>query len=121
MKFGKIRQIALGVKDLEASKAFYGDVLGQPLLFEAPPQMAFYDLSGIRLMLSQAEEVTPGGPILYFSVDNCDAAYKALSEKGAHCIRAPLLTHKTETMELWLAFFTDPDGHTLALMEERAI
>jgi len=121
MKAGGIKQIALAVKDLDAAAAFYGDVLGLPLLFKAEPQMAFFDIEGIRLMLSQAEEVKPGGPILYFSVEDIDGAYGDLDQKGANCIREPLMTHKTDASELWLAFFTDPDGHTLALFEERAI
>ncbi len=121
MKMGKISQIAIAVSDIEAAATFYEKTLGYPLLFRAEPKMAFFDVEGIRLMLSQADEVKPGGPILYFSVGNCQAAYKALGEKGANCVREPLMTHKTETSELWLAFFEDPDGHLLALFEERAI
>jgi len=121
MKIGKISQIAISVKSLEAAKAFYGETLGFQFLFEAPPQMAFYDCHGVRLLIGEAKEVTPGGPILYFSVDDIEATYKALEEKGTECIRPPQMTHKTEGSELWLAVFKDPDGHTLALMEEKAI
>ena len=121
IKAGKIKQMALAVSDLEASVDFYENKLGLPLLFRAPPQMAFFDINGIRLMLSEAEDVPRGGPIVYFSVENIDAAYKDLGAAGVNCVREPLLTHKTEDGELWLAFFKDPDGHTLALMEERAI
>jgi predicted enzyme related to lactoylglutathione lyase len=121
MKAGHISQIALAVKDLEASIVFYRDTLGFPLLFTAPPEMAFFDIHGIRLMLSQAQEAPTGGPILYFSVDAIDTAYQELEAQGANCIRKPLMTHATEEFQLWLAFITDPDGHTLALMEERPL
>lgn len=121
MKIGKISQIAISVKSLKTAKAFYGETLGFQLLFEAPPQMAFYDCHGIRLLIGEAEEVTPGGPILYFSVDNIEGTYKVLTAKGAEGVREPQLTHKTEESELWLAVFKDPDGHTLALMEEKVI
>lgn len=121
MKIGKISQIAISVKNLETAKAFYGEVLGFPLLFEAPPQMAFFDCHGIRLLIGEAKEVTLGGPILYFSVEDIEAIYKELAEKGAECVREPVLTHKTESSELWLAVFKDPDGHLLELMEEKAI
>lgn len=121
MKIGKISQIAMAVKDIEASTNFFENVLGYPLLFRADPGMAFFDIDGVRLMLSQADEVKPGGPILYFSVEDCASANKELGEKGATCIREPLMTHKTDTSELWLAFFKDPDGHTLALMEEKPL
>jgi methylmalonyl-CoA/ethylmalonyl-CoA epimerase len=121
MKIRKIKQIAIAVKDIETAIKFYQKTLGFPLLFRAEPKMAFFDIEGVRLMLSQAEKVPGGGPILYFSVDDCTAAYKALGDKGGNCVREPVMTHKTETSELWLAFFKDPDGHLLALMEERAL
>ncbi|MEE8296148.1 MAG: VOC family protein [Sphingomonadales bacterium] len=121
MKIGKISQIAISVKSLEAAKAFYGETLGFQFLFEAPPQMAFFDIDGIRLLIGEAKEVIPNGPILYFSVEDIEATYKTLEEKGVACERAPQMTHKTEASELWLAVFKDPDGHTLALMEEKAI
>ena len=120
IKVGKIKQVAFAVKDLERSVNFYENTLGLPLLFKADPGMAFFDCHGIRLLIGEAEEVTPGGPILYFSVDSIEATYQELGDKGAEVIRAPLLTHKTDESGLWLAFFKDPDGHTLALMEERA-
>ena len=37
----KIKQIAVSVADLDASKAFYGDMLGVPLAFEVPGQLVF--------------------------------------------------------------------------------
>ncbi len=33
----------------------------------------------------------------------------------------PLVVHKTDTHELWMAFFDDPEGNTLALMSEIAV
>ena len=124
MKIGKISQIAIPVSNLEISMAFYGKTLGLPLLFRADPGMAFFDIEGLRLMLSEAEEVSPigpSGPILYFSTPDIAVAWKDLTAAGAEMIREPQMTHKTDDTELWLAFFKDPDGHTLALMEERAI
>ena len=121
MKAGRISQIALAVKDLDASVTFYQEILELPLIFKAEPGMAFFDCHGIRLMLSQANEVPAGGPILYFSVDAIDTAYREIGEKGASCLREPLMTHQSEGSELWLAFFSDPDGHMLALMETRVL
>ena len=124
MKIGKISQIAIPVSSLEPSIAFYGETLGLPLLFRADPGMAFFDIEGLRLMLSEAEEgspIGPSGPILYFSTPDIAAAWKDLTAAGAELVREPQITHKTDDTELWLAFFKDPDGHTLALMEERAI
>ena len=50
---GRLHQIALKATDLEASVAFYRDVLGLPLIARFdPPGLAFFDLDGTRLMLS---------------------------------------------------------------------
>ena len=51
----QIAQIAVTVKNLPSAVAFYRDVLGMRFLFEAPPQMAFFDCGGIRLMLGVPE------------------------------------------------------------------
>ena len=63
----KIKQIAVSVADLDASKAFYGEMLGVPLAFEVPGQLVFFDLAGIWLMLSKANEKEPAQPgsVLY--------------------------------------------------------
>ena len=45
----RIRQIAVNVKDLERAVRFYRDVLEMKFLFQAPPQMAFFDCGGVRL------------------------------------------------------------------------
>jgi methylmalonyl-CoA/ethylmalonyl-CoA epimerase len=37
----RIGQIAITVKDVERSVAFYRDSLGMKLLFQAPPNLAF--------------------------------------------------------------------------------
>ena len=47
----RIGQIFVNVHDLDRAIAFYRDVLGMKFLFEAPPNMAFFDCGGIRLML----------------------------------------------------------------------
>lgn len=39
----KIAQLLIPVEDFEKGVVFYRDVLGVPLLFAAPPQMAFFN------------------------------------------------------------------------------
>ena len=58
----QIGQIFVNVKDLDRAIAFYRDILGMTFLFEAPPNMAFFDCGGIRIMLGIADRpdlVTP--------------------------------------------------------------
>ena len=118
---GQIRQIALTISDLERSIAFYRDALRLPFLFQAPPGLAFFDCAGIRLMLSTPEgSFTPGGSgCLYFKVDAIDTVYADLQSRKVAFVDTPHLITRLPTHELWMWFFKDPDGNTLALLEER--
>jgi predicted enzyme related to lactoylglutathione lyase len=107
------------VHDLDRAVTFYRDVLGVPLLFTAPPSLAFFDCGGVRLMLSPP---SPGhdhpGSVLYFAVDDITAAHDLLVARGVVFTDVP---HKIATLadrEVWLAAFTDSEGNPLALMSE---
>jgi len=116
---GPVGQIALGVADADRSEAFYGGVLGLRELFRFGG-LVFFDCAGLRLLIDQmAEGATPlpGSPI-YFRVADIVLARRELQTRGVtftddiHLI-APMADH-----DLWMTFFTDPDGHVLALMME---
>src|SRR5262245_27966549 len=116
---GRIQQISMRAHDVGRSVRFYRDVLGVPFLFEAPPRLAFFDCAGVRLMLSTPE---PGfdhpGSVLYFAVDDIQAARTHLGERSVTFRAEP---HKIATLadrEVWLAEFEDSEGNTLALMSE---
>lgn len=115
---GPIGQIALPVDDVERATAFYRDTLGLPFLFGAPG-MAFFDCGGVRLMLSLPEGDLPcGASILYFRVDDMPAAHRTLAGRGVEFHGEPHVVHRTDTYELWMAFFADTEGHFMALMSE---
>ncbi|KPK55768.1 MAG: hypothetical protein AMS21_13275 [Gemmatimonas sp. SG8_38_2] len=116
----EIGQIALTVLDIEEATAFYRDVLGLPFLFEVPG-MSFFQCGDIRLMLgeSDSEQQGPGSSIVYYRVEDIAAAHETLKKRGVEFVQDPVLVHKAEDHELWLAFFTDLDGNTLALMCEK--
>jgi predicted enzyme related to lactoylglutathione lyase len=116
----RIGQIAINVHDIERAVAFYRDVLGLPLLFRAPPKLAFFDAAGIRLMLSPAEkpEFDHPGSVLYYQVDDIGGAHRTLVDRGVDFIDAPHLIAKLPDREVWMAFFRDSEGNTLALMSE---
>jgi predicted enzyme related to lactoylglutathione lyase len=117
---GRIGQIALTVRDVERATAFYRDKLGVSYLFSAPPKMAFFDCGGVRLLLGAAEsEDDPRrSSILYFRVNDIQAAREELGERGVEFEREPEMVHETEAYQLWLAFFHDGEGNTHALMSE---
>jgi predicted enzyme related to lactoylglutathione lyase len=121
---GRIGQLAIEVGDLEAAVTFYRDRLGLPHLFTTPgpTAMAFFDCGGIRLLLGQpeGEPSSRSGSIIYFAVDGIEAVHQALGEAGVEFTEVPRKVADLGAQELWLAFFRDPWGNTLALMEERA-
>jgi methylmalonyl-CoA/ethylmalonyl-CoA epimerase len=119
----QIGQIAINVHDVKRAVVFYRDVLGLPLLFEVPPKMAFFDCGGVRLMLSLPE--TPAydhpGSILYYRVQDIEGTGAALQARGVTFEPggSPHLVAKMPDHELWMGFFKDSEGNTLALMEEK--
>jgi len=116
----RIGQIAITVKDLGRAVAFYRDVLGMRLLFEAPPKLAFFDAGGVRLMLSLPEKPEFDHPasILYYVVADIQAEHEYLRRRGVVFSGHPHLVAKLPDHELWLDFFSDSEGNTLALMSE---
>jgi len=119
-KLTTIGQIAVTVRDLPRATAFYRDTLGVPFLFEVPG-MAFFQTGDTRLMLGLPEnEKQNFASVLYFRVDDINSAYADLKGKGVAFTHEPRLIHRGSTSDLWLAFFADPDGNTMALMSEVA-
>ena len=117
----RIRQIAIVVQDMPRAVAFYRDVLGLRFLFDAGPRLAFFDCGGIRLMLAPPEGTDAHQPssILYYFVKDIKGTARELVDKGAAMIGQPHLIAKMPDHELWMAFFRDGEGNTLALMHEK--
>jgi catechol 2,3-dioxygenase-like lactoylglutathione lyase family enzyme len=115
----RIGQIAINVKDLDRAVAFYRDVLGMRPLFQAP-RLAFFDCGGIRIMLSPPEtpEFDHPGSVLYYKVDDIQAAHATLRGRGVAFEREPHLITRLPDHDLWMAFCRDPEGNVLALMSE---
>ena len=120
VSLNQIRQIAIPVHDLEFSVAFYRDALGMKFLFEAPPQLAFFDCGGIRIMLDvpEGEQFGNHSSVIYFKVDDIQATFKELVEKGVKTVGEPHMIAKMPDHDLWLSEFRDPDDNILALMCE---
>ena len=117
----QIGQIAIPVKSLDRAIAFYRDVLGLRLLFQAPPQMAFFACGSVRLLLGVAEsgDDEHRSSLIYFRVGDIDKAWAELVSKGVEFTERPRMIAKMPDHELWLATFHDSEGNTLALMDEK--
>ena len=113
----KLVQVALTCRDLDRARAFYRDTLGLALMFEAG-NMLFFQLEGLRLMVGKEEQAggAIGGSVLYFDAPDIDALGAALEAKGVVFLRPAETVQRTETHELKLRAFKDPDGNALALM-----
>jgi len=115
VQLGEIGQIARPCSDIGKAVEFYRDVLRLPHLYTFG-DLAFFDCGGTRLFLSVGEGEAS---TLYFRVDDINAAYDELRDRGVVFENAPHLIHKHDNgVEEWMAFFPDPDGQLLALMAQ---
>jgi methylmalonyl-CoA/ethylmalonyl-CoA epimerase len=116
----QIGQIAIAVKDLGAAVTFYRDVLSLPFLFDAPPNLAFFDCGGVRLMLTIPEKPEFDHPssILYFKVPNIQETTAVLKSRGVTFESDPHLIAKMPSHDLWMAFLRDPEKNLIGVMSE---
>lgn len=116
----QIGQIFVNVKDLDRAIAFYRDILGMTFLFQAPPNMAFFDCGGIRLMLGIADRPDLDHPasIIYYKVADIERVYETFKARGVEFIVKPHLVAPMPDYDLWLADFKDSEDNFLALMSE---
>jgi DNA-binding CsgD family transcriptional regulator len=73
LQLGALGQVARSVRNTPESEAWYRDVLGLPHLYTFGT-MAFFDMAGTRLMLSQAEVTKETDSLLYFAAADIDAS-----------------------------------------------
>ena len=104
----------------EAALAFYGTVLGLPLLEDTPYALVFEAL-GTRLRVQKMQQVVVAPyTVLGWRVPDIRAAVQALAAKGVEFRRYPGIDQ--DELGIWMApgdtqvaWFRDPDGHTLSL------
>jgi methylmalonyl-CoA/ethylmalonyl-CoA epimerase len=118
-----MHQVALRASDLDASIAFYRDVLGLPFVARFdPPGLAFFDLGGTRLLL----EGSASEAVVYYAVDDLAAACAGLRAAGVELLHEPALVHRDDDgtfgaagEEEWMAFLHDPSGNIVGLAQRR--
>jgi methylmalonyl-CoA/ethylmalonyl-CoA epimerase len=120
MNLSQIGQIAVHADNIDRAVAFYRDTLGMRLLFQAPPGLAFFDCNGVRLMLSAVKEDTNErvSSMVYYKVDDINAAHDTLVSRGVTFISKPHLIARLPDHELWMGFFRDSENNMVGLMSE---
>ena len=116
-----IGQIFVRACDLDRAVRFYRDTLGMPFLFQAPPQMAFFQCGATTVLLGvpEAPEFDHPASTIYYLVPDIAAAHTALRGRAVEFITEPHLVHRAADYELWLAEFRDSEGNVLALMDRK--
>jgi methylmalonyl-CoA/ethylmalonyl-CoA epimerase len=119
MALNQLGQFMLPVDDVDAAEAFYADTLGLRRLYRFGDRL-FFDCAGVHLLVekSSTQPFAPSGSILYCRVADISLAYREFQSRGASFIDQPHLITPMEDHDLWMAFFKDTAGNTLALMQE---
>jgi methylmalonyl-CoA/ethylmalonyl-CoA epimerase len=119
LNLSHIGQIALAVADVDRAEAFYEEALGLQKLYRFG-DLTFFDCAGVRLMLEKAHapEDVAHASVIYFRCADIALAVRELQSRGVAFDSQPHRIAEMDDHDLWMAFFKDPDGHTLALMQE---
>jgi methylmalonyl-CoA/ethylmalonyl-CoA epimerase len=119
LNLSQIGQIALPVSDVDRSEEFYATVVGLRKLYRYG-NLSFFDCAGVRLLLEKVHDgSTPRhGGCIYFRCADIALAVTELKRRGVTLTHQPHLIAKMDDHDLWIAFFDDLDGHTLAVMQE---
>ena len=118
LQLGAIGQISRTVRDIKEAEQWYGQVLGLRHLFTFG-KLAFFDLGGTRLYLTQEAASPQAESILYLRVPDIHKAHDELRSRGVEFTGAPHMIHKhPDGTQEWMAFFKDPEGRPLAIMSQ---
>jgi methylmalonyl-CoA/ethylmalonyl-CoA epimerase len=117
LNLSQIGQIALPVSDVDRAEAFYEKVVGLRKLYRFG-DLTFFDCAGVRLLLEKAHDSFKPQGCIYFRCADIALSVRELEKRGLSFTSKPHLIAKMDDHDLFMAFFTDPDGHTLALMQE---
>jgi methylmalonyl-CoA/ethylmalonyl-CoA epimerase len=119
LNLNHIGQIALPVIDVDRAEMFYENVIGLRKLYRFG-DLSFFDCAGVRLLLDKAKDPANFKPqgCIYFRCADIALTLTTLEKRGVTFTHRPHRIAKMDDHDLWMAFFQDPDGHTLAVMQE---
>jgi catechol 2,3-dioxygenase-like lactoylglutathione lyase family enzyme len=112
--------------DLDASREFYHGTLGLPILREDPSDRIIFGSAGGTLVVTSSTIGTKDTQTqMAWRVPNISAALEDLRSRGVRIeeYEAPdPVTHDgiADMGHSWAAWFTDPSGNVLAVVEPKA-
>jgi catechol 2,3-dioxygenase-like lactoylglutathione lyase family enzyme len=115
MAVAAIDHVYYWTRDMDASVAFYRDVVGLPLVRRSGDAWAEFDAGPVRLALHGTDDQAPGSGTAVFRVDDLDAERAALESRGA---AFDAFVGEVEGFARF-ATFRDPDGNPVQLIEYR--
>jgi methylmalonyl-CoA/ethylmalonyl-CoA epimerase len=119
LNLSHIGQVALGVSDVDRAEEFYETVIGLRKLYRFG-DLTFFDCAGVRLLLEKTHDGAPPrqSGVIYFRCADIVLTVAELEKRGVKFTHPAHLIAKMDDHDLWMAFFDDPDGNTLAVMQE---
>jgi methylmalonyl-CoA/ethylmalonyl-CoA epimerase len=119
LNLNHIGQIALPVNDVDRAETFYENVIGLRKLYRFG-DLSFFDCSGVRLLLEKTNDPAnfKAQGCVYFRCADIALTVAKLEKRGVTFTRRPHCTAEMDDHDLWMAFFQDPDGHTMSVMQE---
>lgn len=109
--------VAIAVSDPERARQFYQETLElTPATTAMEGAWAEYDLGGTTIGVGchPAWQPSREGTSVAFEVDDFDASFERLKERGVS-----FDMEKTETPVCWMAQFRDPDGNKLLIHKRK--
>jgi predicted enzyme related to lactoylglutathione lyase len=102
-----IRSLVIPVSDLDAAKAVYTELLGEPHTDQ--PYYVGYNVDGFEVALAPGD--VAGGPVAYADVEDLDATRATLLAAGATERTAP----RQVAPETRVCVLADADGNPIGL------
>ena len=115
----KLNHLSILVRDWKISRDWYVENIGLVVEFEIPERKtaALKDAADVTLFVSETTD-TPVEPTcgLFFEVDDVEATYRRLVERGVTFLSAP-----QKLFWGYGAEASDPDGYHVGLWDERTM
>lgn len=106
-----LRTVIVPAPDLDAAKAWYAEVLGVAPYFDEPFYVGF-SVAGYELGLDP-DAALATGPVSYWGVPDCDAAFRDLVGAGA----SPAAPVREVGDGIRVASVLDPAQNTIGIIE----